>query len=100
MNPTRRRMKRRSEIQTAKSRAGVLARERNRMLWAEECGEWTRVKTLILVVSAAPDGRNVGLWAAGCGETWQRCGSERAVRGALAKLLWGKRTKKKECLLR
>ena len=97
MNPTRRRMKRRSEIQKAKSQAGVLARERNRMLRAEECGVWSRVATLVLVVSAAPDGRSVGIWACGGAGSWQRCGSERAVRGALAKILWGKKTK--NCLL-
>ena len=51
------------------------------MLRAEECGVWSRVATLVLVVSAAPDGRSVGIWACGGAGSWQRCGSERAVRG-------------------
>jgi len=42
---------------------------------------------LLVIVNASPDGRTVAVHAHGRAE-WYRCGSERAVRGALARMLW------------
>lgn len=64
------------------------AKERRRL--ATDCGDWQRVATLIVVVTAAPDGRHVGISAAGAAD-WYRCGSERSVRGALAQMIYSKR---------
>ena len=69
------------------SRAGVQKREENRRERTKDCEDWKRVGTFLLVVHAAPDGRNVASQAHNCA-TWYRCGSERAVRGALARMLW------------
>lgn len=63
------------------------AKERKRIATAAECEGWKRVGMFLVVVHAAPDGKSVALQAHGC-ETWERCGSERAVRGALARMLW------------
>ena len=90
-NPTVRRIRRRNDLQRQKSRLGVLARERARRQRAEECGDWRRVATLVLVVTAASDGRSVGLLASGGSSPWERCGTERAVRAALARMLWARR---------
>ena len=86
MSPTYRQRKR---LQLhARAMDGVAARERNRMERNADCGQWKRVATMILLVSAAPDGRRVAIKAShGRGE-WYRCGSERAVRGALADIIW------------
>ena len=84
--------KRQRERMLRASLAGVAARERNRMARNADCGEWKRVATLILLVNAAPDGRNVAIQASGRTD-WHRCGSERAVRGALARMIYaGKET--------
>jgi hypothetical protein len=79
--------KRLKERRLQRSMAGVRARERKRMERNADCENWKRVRTLILVVHAAPDGRHIALQAHGR-DTWHRCGSERSVRGALAKILW------------
>jgi hypothetical protein len=86
MSPTYRKRRRQRLLQ--RSRKGVVARERKRMAEAETDPQWRRVWTGIVTVDAAPDGRHVALRAHGHRE-WFRCGSERAVRGALARLLWG-----------
>lgn len=64
------------------------AKERKRL--AEPASNWKRVATLLVTVDAAPDGRTVAIRVNGR-RAWSRCGSERAVRGALAKLLYGTR---------
>ena len=67
------------------------AKARRRVELAGVCGGWERVATLVLMVSAAPDGRSIAVRAChGRGE-WQRCGSVRAVRGALTRLIWSQR---------
>jgi hypothetical protein len=63
------------------------AKERKRL--ANNLGEWRRVFSLLIVGHVAPDGRTLALQAHNC-KTWYRCGSERAVRGALAKMMWEK----------
>ena len=92
MNPTRKRLRRRNEIQKAKSAAGVRARERNRLAQHQESGRWPVIKTLILVVTASPDGRHMGIGAVKV-PTWYRCGTERAVMTALRRLIYGRATR-------
>jgi len=84
-SPTYRKARRERMLRA--SRAGVAARERNRLSRASDCGEWKRVATMVLLVNAAPDGRHVAVKASGRND-WHRCGSERAVRGALAGIIW------------
>lgn len=48
---------------------------------------WKTTGTYLIRTCAAPDGRTMAIYCHGKG-TWTRCGSERAVRGALAKMLW------------
>ena len=86
MNPTRRRMRRRNEIQRVKSRKGVLARERLRAERSKDDPGWTRVFTLLVIGEAAPDGRTLGLHVHGQ-KDWYRCGTARAVRAALARMM-------------
>ena len=57
------------------------------------CGEqasWRVVFAEKIVVQAAADGRHIGICVAGLGD-WYRCGSERGVRAALARVFWDKR---------
>lgn len=68
--------------------AGVAARERIRMAAAAGEPGWRLVLVVWLAVYAAPDGRRVELHAASERGQWRRCGSERAVRGALGNILW------------
>lgn len=70
---------------TARAMKGVAAKERKRL--ASDPGEWRRVFSLLIVGHASPDGRTLALQAHST-RTWYRCGSERAVRGALAKMMW------------
>jgi len=86
MSPTYR--KRRRERMLARSRAGVAARERIRAEAQRDAPGWQHVRTVWLSVYAAPDGRHIELHAASERGQWARCGSERAVRGALAEMLW------------
>lgn len=74
------------ESKVAKCAAMRAAKDRKRMESAS--GEWKLVRTLWLAIYAAPDGRNMELHVASERGQWRRCGSERSVRGALAKLLW------------
>ena len=66
------------------------AKARKREQQAQTDPGWRRVASLILTVDAAPDGRNIAIYCAGLRE-WYRCGSERAVRGALARMIWGEK---------
>jgi hypothetical protein len=52
---------------------------------------WHIVRTVWLCVYAAPDGRHIELHVASERGEWRRCGSERAVRGLVAEVLWGMR---------
>ena len=79
--------KRRREKQLHKSRAGVLARERKRLAFDPDRENWRVVRTCLMRVWAGPDGRSMAIYIDG---TMFRRGSERAVRGALARALWGK----------
>ena len=88
MSPNYRKYRR--ERQLRRSRAGVEARERKRLERAATDPGWRRVATLLLIVEAAPDGQHIALNVHGQRD-WYRCGSERAVRGALEKMMWGKR---------
>jgi hypothetical protein len=71
------------------------AKERKRLAATADCEGWKRVGTFLLVVHAGPDGRTMALQAHGC-DRWYRCGSERAVRGALARMLRGRMEMKKQ----
>ena len=77
----------RLERKLARCAAMRAAKERKRLAAAAEMPAWRRVGTLLIVVHAAPDGRAVAVQAHGRRD-WFRCGSERAVRGALARMLW------------
>ena len=79
--------KRKREKQLAKSLAGVRARESKRLAETFEGADWVRVRTLIVGVWAHQDGRHVGLWIDG--KPWV-VGSERAMRGKLAKVMYRK----------
>jgi len=78
--------KRRREKMLARSRKGVAARERKRMEFDPDREGWKVAGTYLVRVWAAPDGRSVAMDVSG---RTQRCGSERAVRGALARAFWG-----------
>jgi hypothetical protein len=68
-----------------RSRKGVAARERKRLGETFDGPDWSRVRTMIVGVYAHRDGLRVGIWIDG--KPW-KCGSERAVRGALARVLY------------
>lgn len=80
--------KRRHQRMLQASRAGVEARKRKRLSAAAHAPGWTLVRTAWLAVYAAPDGRHIEIHAASERGQWRRCGSERAVRGALADIIW------------
>jgi hypothetical protein len=89
MNPTHRKLRRRNDIQRRKSAAGVAARERLRMERnADLPTRWPLVRSVLVCVYAAPDGRHVALRAAdGVGEV-HVCGSERTTRAAVSRMLY------------
>jgi hypothetical protein len=91
MNPTHRKLRRRNDIQRRKSAAGVAARERLRMERnADLPTRWPLVRSVLLSVYAAPDGRHVAMRSAdGRGEVYV-CGSERAARAAVSRMIWRK----------
>lgn len=74
------------EGKRARCAAMRAAKERRRLESRE--GEWRLVRVVELRVFAAPDGRHVELHAQSERGFWARCGSERAVRGAVARVLW------------
>jgi len=86
VSPTYR--KRRRERLLRASRAGVEERERRRAESMRDAPGWRHVRDVWLSVYAAPDGRNVELHAVSERGQWRRCGSERAVRGAMADIIW------------
>lgn len=86
MSPNYWKCKKAKQLQN--SLAGVRARERKRAADVATLPGWRRVRTLLLAVWAGPDGRSAAIY---CDGEQFRCGSERAVRGALAKMLWGDR---------
>lgn len=80
--------RKRYERKVAKCAAMRAAKERKRQAQLEKCGQWERVATVMLIIHAAPDGRSIALRACGGRGEWMRCGTERAVRGALARVMW------------
>ena len=70
------------------SRKAHAAKARRREVSMADAPGWRRVLTMVLTVEAAPDGKHVEIHAHGRDGRWVRCGSERAVRAALARLLW------------
>ena len=64
------------------------AKERKRRESMRHAPGWQHVRTVWLSVYAAPDGMHVEIHAASERGQWRRCGSERAVRGAVAEILW------------
>lgn len=76
------------EKRYARCKAMRNAKERKRLARAAECGTWT-TRRCEFEASFSPCGRYVGLRAVN--GPWTRCGSERAVRGALATVLWNRR---------
>jgi len=92
MNPTHRKLRRRNEIQRRKSAAGVAAREHLRLERNTDLpARWPLVRSVLLSVYAAPDGRHMAIQADDGGGAVYRCGSERAVRGVIARMLWQSR---------
>jgi hypothetical protein len=84
-------LQRKRKQRVAASRAGVEAKARKRMERAAFAGAWPRVFTFLVVGHAAPDGKTLALAATGGTGEWRWCGSERAVRAALARVMWRKR---------
>ena len=78
--------RRRYERKAARCAAMRAAKARKREQQAVTDPGWRRVASMIVTVDAAPDGRTVAIYCAGLRE-WFRCGSERAVRGALARMI-------------
>lgn len=75
------RIERKRQDASHRGKLGVAARARKRMLIGED---WTTFERM-LRVAVSPCGRYISV------ETptgWHRCGSERAVRAAIAKALW------------
>ena len=62
------------------------AKERKRIADAEKCGQWV-TRRVVFDVSYSPCGRYAGVRSES--GKWHRCGSERAVRGLLASVLYG-----------
>lgn len=55
---------------------------------AGESGKWPLVRSVLLRLYASPDGRSLELRYADGEREWLRVGSERALRGKLARVLW------------
>ena len=66
------------------------ARARKRTESQAAAPGWTCTGTYLLRTFAAPDGRTMEMHLYGGRREWHRCGSERAVRGALAGVMYGK----------
>ena len=82
---------RRRNAMRQKCAAMRAAKEHKRIERATECGTWA-MRLCQFEASFSPCGRYVGLRA--INGPWQRCGSERSVRGALANVLW---TRGRQC---
>jgi hypothetical protein len=70
---------------------GVAGRERKRREREEAAGNWEPLGVMLVVMRAAPDGRRMAL-AVHERMDWTVCGTERAVRSALARAMWGKKS--------
>jgi hypothetical protein len=79
------------DAKRARCAAMRAAKERKRLDSCGDSGSWPLVRAVWLAVYAAPDGRYIEIHAASDRGHWQRCGSERAVRGAVSTILWGMR---------
>jgi hypothetical protein len=79
------------DAKRARCAAMRAAKERKRLDSCGDSGSWPLVRAVWLAVYAAPDGRHVEIRAVSERGDWRRCGSERAVRGAVSTILWGMR---------
>jgi len=70
------------------SRNANAAKARKRELSTADAPGWVCTGTYIIRTFAAPDHRTMELHVFGGRDQLYRCGSERAVRGALSRLLW------------
>ena len=86
MSPTYRKSRRAKLLE--RSRKGVEARERKRLAFDPDRESWRVVRTFLCRLWAAPDGRTVAIYVDGM---MVRCGSERAVRAALAKMIYARK---------
>lgn len=78
----------RKQQRIAWSKKANAAKKLKRLRSREGDPEWRLVRAIWLAVYAAPDGRAVELHVVSERGQWRRCGAERAVRGALAQLIW------------
>lgn len=69
------------------SRNAHAAKARKRLQSMAGEPDWTLTGTYLIRVYAAPDGRTMEMHLHGGRRDWYRCGSERAVRGALARMM-------------
>ena len=92
-SPTYRKLRRERCLRA--SRAGVAARERQRLrAMADQPAGWPLVRAVWLAVYAAPDGRHIELHAVSERGHWVRVGSERACVAAVGRVVWGMRAVK------
>ena len=77
------------ERRKAWSRNAHAAKARKRAESMADAPGWTCTGTYMLRTFASPDGRTMELHLYGGKREWCRCGSERAVRGALAQMIYG-----------
>ena len=77
--------KRQLEKRRTWSRNANAAKERKRLELGNDIGSWTTLKTLIVGMSVSPDGRHVAMTING---RHYICGTERAMRAKLAKVMY------------
>ena len=82
----RRNMEKRRLSASRRGKYGNEVKARLRIERARECGSWTNHKH-VFEYSVSPCGRYIALTIDG---RWARCGSERYLRGVLAKAIWRK----------
>lgn len=78
--------KRRAKLRE-RAMKGVAARERLRIERVESVGNWQKIGVLLVAMKAAPDGKHMAIAVHGRLD-WTICGTERAVRSALARAMW------------
>ena len=91
-----RKSRRRIVLEGKRERCAAMRAAKARKRMERAGGEgWKLVRSVLMLVmvQAGPDGRSMALRACTGAEEWYRCGSERAVRGALARMLWAKMMK-------
>ena len=75
MSPTYRKSQHAKHLR--RSLSGVKAREAKRLASATDAGTWPLVGNFLLSITAAPDGRNMGLQVWGAAQ-WYKVGTHRA----------------------